>query len=255
MAETNIPGIHNYCDRWCEKCAFSKRCAVFAEHQNDQQYESDVKSKLFWDKLSENFTKAKSKLEQIADQAGIDLTVLTEEIEKSEKKRDDIRRNAREHPIATLSMQYSEASRAWLQTQPGMLDKLEHLKEQLTLGLESREEAKIQTQTIRDSLAVINWYSSFIHTKLVRALTEKFQYDDVDQKGTQPDYDGNAKVALIGIERSLKAWESVFEILPQQEDDFLTTLAMLDKLRGLTLQEFPDAMKFVRPGFDDPSAQ
>ena len=26
--QENIPGIHNWCDRWCEKCPFIARCAV-----------------------------------------------------------------------------------------------------------------------------------------------------------------------------------------------------------------------------------
>ena len=25
-----IPGIYNYCDRWCERCAFTARCMNFA---------------------------------------------------------------------------------------------------------------------------------------------------------------------------------------------------------------------------------
>ena len=24
-----IPGIYNYCDYWCERCAFTKRCRNF----------------------------------------------------------------------------------------------------------------------------------------------------------------------------------------------------------------------------------
>ncbi len=26
-----IIGIYNYCDRWCETCAFTSRCRVFAD--------------------------------------------------------------------------------------------------------------------------------------------------------------------------------------------------------------------------------
>lgn len=26
-----IPGIHNYCHRWCERCPFTERCAVFRD--------------------------------------------------------------------------------------------------------------------------------------------------------------------------------------------------------------------------------
>jgi len=29
--ERMIPGIYNYCDRWCERCAFSRRCRVFRD--------------------------------------------------------------------------------------------------------------------------------------------------------------------------------------------------------------------------------
>ena len=25
-----IPGVFNYCDRWCERCPFSSRCRVYA---------------------------------------------------------------------------------------------------------------------------------------------------------------------------------------------------------------------------------
>ena len=30
-----ISGIHNYCDRWCERCQFTSRCAVYAIEQAD----------------------------------------------------------------------------------------------------------------------------------------------------------------------------------------------------------------------------
>jgi len=29
--EPMIPGIYNYCDRWCERCVFSRRCRVFRD--------------------------------------------------------------------------------------------------------------------------------------------------------------------------------------------------------------------------------
>ena len=28
-----IPGIYNYCDRWCDRCDFTQACSVFAEEQ------------------------------------------------------------------------------------------------------------------------------------------------------------------------------------------------------------------------------
>ena len=34
-----IPGIYNYCDRWCERCAFTTRCQCF--EPNDKRVEID----------------------------------------------------------------------------------------------------------------------------------------------------------------------------------------------------------------------
>ena len=52
-----IQGIYNYCDRWCERCAFTSRCMNFAlseEHFDDPQCR-DINNKAFWVKLSEVF--------------------------------------------------------------------------------------------------------------------------------------------------------------------------------------------------------
>ena len=36
-----IPGIFNYCDRWCERCPLTARCRVYAmeqeEHADDER--------------------------------------------------------------------------------------------------------------------------------------------------------------------------------------------------------------------------
>jgi len=28
--QNNIPGIYNYCDRWCERCNFTSKCANYS---------------------------------------------------------------------------------------------------------------------------------------------------------------------------------------------------------------------------------
>ena len=32
----NIPGIYNYCDRWCERCSFTDKCSNYAI--SDEQF-------------------------------------------------------------------------------------------------------------------------------------------------------------------------------------------------------------------------
>lgn len=254
MAEKNIPFIHNYCDRWCERCAFTTRCAVFQQEQRDSSAEgADANNKLFWEKLSQNVSRAKSKLEEIAEKAGIDLNELNRQSEETEETRKQKEKLSQEHALKQLSIDYDNSAREWLSTQPGMLNKLERLKEELTLGVENEESVRIQTQTIKDSLAVINWYTTLIHTKLMRALMGKYEDDNLEEflDDIQNDNNGSAKVALIGIERSMEAWMQIFNLLPENEDHFLNVLSMLERMKKITLEEFPHAMAFTRPGFDD----
>lgn len=252
MAKGRISGIYNYCDRWCERCTFTSRCAIYEDESGIPPEERDMANKAFWDRLGQNFLKAKILLQKAAEQYGIDLDAADAKLAESERKRERIKNESREHPLSKLSMDYSLLGREWLKTQPGMLDRLETLKQELTLGLESHEAAKKQTETIKDSLAVIQWYLAFIHVKLVRALMGKMNDDGGEESnGFQRDSDGSAKIAIIAIQRSTQAWSSLFEIIPEKEDEFLKILSLLEKIRTFAEAEFPKAGVFVRPGFDE----
>jgi hypothetical protein len=252
MGKGNIPLIHNYCDRWCERCSFTARCAVFESESNAKPEELDIKNKAFWERLSANFGKARGVLEQAAEKLGVDLDAIHADIEDVERKTEQSRVDSGNHAIIRLTKEYSDFGHNWLKTQPGMLDKLEKLKENLTLGVESQQDARIQTVTIKDSLAVIQWYLTFLEPKLMRALMGKADDGILAEDDDFPkDSDGSAKIAIIGIERSMQAWARIFDLLPEQEDHFLKALSLLEKIKTLTMREFPNAMSFVRPGFDE----
>src|SRR4051812_22950178 len=49
-----IPGIYNYCDRWCERCAFTHRCRVYSTQQEFEEQISEDRTEhnqAFWDQL------------------------------------------------------------------------------------------------------------------------------------------------------------------------------------------------------------
>lgn len=256
MAKRKIDGIYNYCDRWCERCTFTSRCAVYEDERQAPSEELDMKNKVFWERIGKNFAKAQEMLQKAAAGYGIDLDAVSEETEKTLRRKAEIKHQSRNHPLGQLSLHYSEVGREWLKTQPGMLTRLENLKAELNLGVETTDGAKRQTEIIKDSLAVIQWYLVFIHVKLSRAMIGKLnsvEWDD-DEDDYPRDYDGSAKIALIAIERSMNAWSSLFELLPENEDDFLRILSMLEKIKTMTLEEFPGARDFIRPGFDEESA-
>ena len=65
------------------------------------------------------------------------------------------------------------------------------------------------------------------------------------------DSDGSAKVALLGIDRSLVAWTRMRQHFPKRADNILDILVDLERLRRLTEKTFPNARAFKRPGFDE----
>lgn len=87
-----IPGIYNYCDRWCERCEFIQRCANFtiSENQFSDKEDLDISNKHFWEKLSEIFQVTMEMVMETAKEQGIDLDKIDyETIEKTEKQIDE----------------------------------------------------------------------------------------------------------------------------------------------------------------------
>lgn len=255
MSLEKIPGIYNYCDRWCERCSFTSRCAVFDAELETPAEAKDINNKAFWERLSVNFIKAKDLLEQAAERYGIDLKTIAQEANDIDTDYNIQRREVESHPLALLSEEYSAHCMEWVQTQPGMIDKLEGLKSDLTIGIEDVVQTREKVEMIRDCVDVIQWYETFIHVKLMRALMGRIDDEEwpVDPEMLEKygsDSDGSAKVALIGMDRSMQAWIKLYDLLPDEEDAFLKKLATIEKMKRTTLEEFPNALLFKRPGFD-----
>lgn len=58
------------------------------------------------------------------------------------------------------------------------------------------------------------------------------------------------KLQKIAIDRTISAWALLLEQLPKSEDEILSSLSLLQKIKSLLEKEFPNAEKFIRPGFD-----
>jgi hypothetical protein len=52
------------------------------------------------------------------------------------------------------------------------------------------------------------------------------------------------------MDRSIGGWGKLLEQFPEKTNGILDILVHLDRLRRRTAQTFPDALSFVRPGFD-----
>ena len=252
-----IPGIYNYCDRWCERCFFTARCLNYAmgremgEEDGDEELH-DLENKKFWEHLHSVFELTKEMVEDMMEKEGIELDAEEmEEFAEEERQREE---EAHSHEIAQAAMQYGEMVDRWFETEGEVFkDKGEDLQSRAQMELEG-DDPEAEALAIADAVEVIRWYQYQLYVKLMRALEQDdWEDEETDGDPMQTDSNGSAKVALLAMDRSIGAWGELREYLPEQEESILETLVHLDRLRRKTEKTFPDAREFKRPGFDDES--
>ena len=94
MSDNFIPGIYNYCDRWCERCTFTSCCAVYEDESDFTPEERDIANKAFWERLGKNFLKAQELLQKAAEHIGLELENLSDEPEEVQQKKERIKKKS-----------------------------------------------------------------------------------------------------------------------------------------------------------------
>ena len=241
-----ISGIYNYCDRWCERCAFTARCMNFAmeQEENEQHGGPPADTEDFWERFESSLALTKDMITDIAKEQGMTFdSAVLEEIAKEKAKQ---RLEAKNHPLAQSAFGYGEMVNDWFKTGADAL----HAKEEEILAQARLGVAKVNEEvaSLTDVVEIIRWYQHQIYAKLMRGLDADKKYEATSE--FPKDSDGSAKVALIAIDRSIAAWLRMKEFFSAQTDSILTMLVHLDRIRRAAEKEFPDARSFVRPGFD-----
>jgi hypothetical protein len=245
-----VSGIHNYCDRWCERCEMTARCAIY-DPTRDRRRNPKAGAKDdadFWKELGETLVAALALVHEMAAKRGISLDDADmAEYERVEGRR---RAGADAHPLARLSNEYAASVREWFTEHDSALrERDRELRSSHAMELPGRQ-PEADAALIGDCIEVILWHQYQIHTKLMRALLyEPLVCDGPDDP---TDADGSTKVALIAADRSLAAWGRLREHFPAATDGILDRLLLLDRIRRLAERTFPQARAFVRPGFDEP---
>jgi len=101
-----IPGIYNYCDRWCERCPLSHRCLNYAMEKSEDDGDPagrDLNNQKFWDKLHNSFQLTLQMVKEEAEKGGIDLNAPDVIAEAAAHERQVRRRAARNRPLARIS--------------------------------------------------------------------------------------------------------------------------------------------------------
>ena len=250
-----IRGIHNYCDRWCERCEFSHRCYNFAMNERyfgDDPEARDMSNQKFWNTLEKIYADAKTTLDKsLKKLAGADGIPSIEAADAHEKH---VERRARAigQKETKLALTYAHMVDEWFNNELRLpLAHVRELEHQVATGTVSVAAAKGELVKINDCVEIIRWYQHLIFVKLGRAFSSLVEEQDGTAFPGERDSDGTTKVALISIDRSLAAWSALRDMFPDKTDSILEILLNLSRLRTGMESKFPKARRFKRPGFDE----
>ena len=234
MARDYIDFISSYCDRWCERCAFTSRCSAYAVDIATAMCDGDVAAGL---ELAVGAPPPDSVAEAARREASLqhlsDAQPSAAELEQCAREQEQREERVDESPITTSATKTTTLAVSWLRTH----------REHASRTSDPQLEAAIE---------IAGWDSYFIEAKLHRALDGRDQYlhdSECDDHPIQNDWNGSAKVALISIVRSADAWQTIGRVMADTEA--LAVAAELRRLQREVEQTFPDAWRFKRPGFDD----
>lgn len=246
-----ISGIYNYCDRWCERCPLTSRCLVYATEKDDDDSAQthDLANEAFWRKLGTIFQETRDMIAEWAREAGIDLTRADDEDDPAQRKRR--RQQVDNHPLARAGKKYANDASDWFRE----LDQTVEVSDMRAVDRPGEPEQN-SSERLEDAREVIQWYQYQIAVKTMRALSGRLDEQNADLVIAEcaefpKDSDGSAKVALIGIDRSIAAWRLMQLSLPEREASIVPVILQLERLRHRVEKAFPFAREFVRPGFDE----
>ncbi|MBK6932946.1 MAG: hypothetical protein IPH12_19585 [Saprospirales bacterium] len=248
MEEHFIPGVHNYCDRWCDRCPFTARCRVYVSEQEFSEDAKDPADPAFWQNIKKNFEGVLEMLNKMMAEMGID----PEEMDKLPAPKPDPDIQALEIAMREKTARYANAVDDFFRgNAPYFEEKGEELEAQIQDGRPVDVE---KWQFFQDAVDVIRWYQYFISAKIHRAVNSMEHLEEFDDP-KQSDSNGSAKVVIIAIERSLGAWEVLSRQLPEKHAEIVGLQRQLQYLHTELCRLFPDWNAFHRPGFDDEPGQ
>ncbi len=245
-----IPGIHNYCDRWCERCPKTARCSVFAmiESETTDPQINDAENEAFWEKLQQTFDRTPDMTGGWEDEDDIEIDQAAYDEYLALREHVDDYTDA--HPIIKTAEAYRRQVHDWFQANQATFEhQPEDIRTMWPRDVAADAEAALWERS--DILDVILWYHTLMLAKLHRAVHQVIERDITEEDDITGDSDGSAKIALLGMDRSLAAWTLLRKHLPDCEKDIHIFLAQLEKLRRQTETLFPNARAFIRQGFDN----
>jgi hypothetical protein len=218
-----IVSVFNYCDRWCEVCPLTTHCRLFADITRADAERDSSMSEIFATVPPPRDVPEPTVFEAIGASAGGDDALAAEELPGPALP-------PTHKAICERALAYAIWAVEWLREHQG----------------------NPSSSNRSDPVAVISWYASLNASKIHRALSGLADFDG--DREFPPDHEGSAKVALLGLDRSLEAWRQLAAERRVAESVAHPCIDELSWIKAQLEAAIPCARAFVRPGFDEPEA-
>lgn len=266
-----IQGIFNYCDRWCEKCRFVRQCRVGIVDVDDISEDNTEVAGERVEGHEDRLRKAMDMGEVQGDQPGEEMDALeedvpglgsdagTEELDEAEmaayeREQEEIRQRMNAHPLTVMGETYMDMVQEWMEEHEAALE---------AKGLRLNAPPAQRALALSPELLVLNeafeevlWFCTMLPVKTQRAIRGKAEdrtfMEEIGLDPLQSDANGTAKLVLHIVDRCQAAWTTIAELMPAEADGIDPFQELLRRHGAAMRAEFPDAEKFIRPGFDAP---
>jgi hypothetical protein len=263
-----ISGIHNYCDRWCEKCRFNDRCAVYYQEQkvkarHELLGEDPDDPAVFLQDLEETFGQTIEMLREMAEEMGVDLEQAQEEDEEEEpigvaprRRRDlDYHRN---NPLYARVEAWADRFEPILNTvRAGLPEVALGQARQVVADDLDEERIKEAITKLGDAIELIGQYRFLIPVKTARALSSledaRMAEDDPEMREIHMSQaEGTGKLVYECVEKVVAALWQIGEFHRDWLDMSLPVAGEGQAILQAIDEAIPGHRDFRRPGFDDP---
>lgn len=241
-----IPGIYNYCDRWCERCSMTDRCSLLAQEtrakklhlaRGEDPNDLDVMLK----DVQTSLSKTMKMLVEKAEEEGIDLDEGLDEVQDELQSDRDF---CSAHPLHEMAFRLARQSHAFLETLASEIQS-EQFKG-------SQEDILVQ---IQDCFEILSWYHMQQAVKIDRCLRSLRHTNGVtdpeELDAVLYDANGSAKVAYLGLVRMLDAFTRLHQWNASWNSRLMPLIQSIYDVLEKVDHEFPGHKAFKRPGFDD----
>lgn len=256
-----IPGIYNYCNRWCERCMYTDRCMTFEmekeikmELEKEKRREKSMEeNKDFWEQVNKTIEEAAELIDEEIPLVKNDFDDFDvwddDDARETMRENKEIHKKARNQPLSKVARKYEKTVHQWFE------DRKEKLKQDYDPETKDfnvsypgiTDEATLKQLT--ESVEVILWYEFQIVIKIQRAFSSL--YEEKEDPGLWKDFpkgsDGSARVAAMGIDSSIGSWNYLNNKLSPEKESIKPIIRMLLWMKMEIEKEFPKAKDFVWP--------